>query len=112
METDVVNTKIMYEIVIDTFHTNVRKPFRRMVTPLEEKSKALDSHFVSMGERIMQIFLAEVEVSGTRVSLDLSKLKGNKIPLSLFPCQIVAVQGMNLLGRKMVAQKICEGMTY
>lgn len=47
-----------------------------------------------------------------RVELDLSHLTNNKVPYSLFPGQIVAVEGMNTSGRKMVAQRICEGAAH
>lgn len=46
---------------------------------------------------------------GTRINLDLSELKSGKQSFSLFPGQIVAVEGMNPSGRKMVAHAICEG---
>jgi len=46
---------------------------------------------------------------GARIELDLSHLKSTKVPYSLFPGQIVAVEGMNSSGRKMVAHRICEG---
>jgi DNA polymerase alpha subunit B len=46
---------------------------------------------------------------GARVEVDLSYMKSNKIPYSLFPGQIVAIEGMNCSGRKLVAQRICEG---
>src|SRR3569832_78924 len=46
---------------------------------------------------------------GQRVELDLSYLKNTKTPFSLFPGQIVAVEGMNSSGRKLVAHRICEG---
>src|SRR3569832_2438915 len=45
---------------------------------------------------------------GQRVELDLSYLKNTKTPFSLFPGQIVAVEGMNSSGRKLVAHRICE----
>jgi DNA polymerase alpha subunit B len=46
---------------------------------------------------------------GARVEVDLSYMKSNKIPYSLFPGQVVAIEGMNCSGRKLVAQRICEG---
>jgi DNA polymerase alpha subunit B len=46
---------------------------------------------------------------GQRVQVDLSYLKANKIAYSLFPGQIVAVQGMNPTGSKLTAHQICEG---
>lgn len=49
---------------------------------------------------------------GARIELDLSHLKGIKSPYSLFPGQIVAVEGMNSSGRKMIAHRICEGAAF
>jgi len=46
---------------------------------------------------------------GARVEVDLSSLKQQKLSYSLFPGQIVAVEGLNSSGRKLVAQRICEG---
>lgn len=46
---------------------------------------------------------------GARISLDVSELKKSKKSFSLFPGQIVAVEGLNTSGRKMVAHRICEG---
>lgn len=49
---------------------------------------------------------------GTRVEVDLSYMKSNKLSYSLFPGQIVAIEGMNCSGRKLVAQRICEGAPH
>ena len=49
------------------------------------------------------------ESGGTRIQLDLSQLQSNKTPFSLFPGQIVAVEGLNLSGRNMVVHRVCEG---
>jgi DNA polymerase alpha subunit B len=49
---------------------------------------------------------------GKRVNLDLSELQASKTSFSLFPGQIVAVEGMNVSGRKMVAHRICEGASH
>lgn len=49
---------------------------------------------------------------GARVDLDLQYLKSTKTPYSLFSGQIVAVEGMNTSGRKLVAHRICEGAPY
>lgn len=49
---------------------------------------------------------------GARIELDLSHLKAIKSPYSLFPGQIVAVEGMNTSGRKIVADRICEGAAH
>lgn len=49
---------------------------------------------------------------GARVELDLTYLKSTKSSFSLFPGQIVAVEGMNSSGRKMVAHRICEGAAH
>ena len=47
--------------------------------------------------------------NGARVNLDLSTLTSTSTSYSLFPGQIIAVEGLNSSGRKMVAQRICEG---
>ncbi|GKY94280.1 DNA polymerase alpha subunit B [Mayamaea pseudoterrestris] len=49
---------------------------------------------------------------GSRIELDLSLLKERQESYSLFPGQIVAVEGMNTSGRKMVAERICEGAAH
>eukprot|EP00978_Attheya_sp_CCMP212_P025673 scaffold83048_cov56-Attheya_sp.AAC.3 len=46
---------------------------------------------------------------GRRVHLDVSKLTTG---FSLFPGQIVAVEGINAYGGKMTAQRICEGSSH
>ena len=47
---------------------------------------------------------------GQRVEVDLSVMKQDpKSDFSLFPGQIVAVEGLNCSGRKLVAHRICEG---
>lgn len=46
---------------------------------------------------------------GKRVHLDLSELNSSKTSFSVFPGQIVTVEGMNVSGRKLVANRICEG---
>ena len=46
---------------------------------------------------------------GARIELDLSHLKEHKSSYSLFPGQIVAVEGLNSLGHKMTGHRICEG---
>lgn len=46
---------------------------------------------------------------GARINVDLSHLKQSKQAFSLFPGQIVAVEGMNPTGRQLVAHRICEG---
>lgn len=47
--------------------------------------------------------------NGSRVEVDLSNVKAAKESYSLFPGQIVAIEGVNTSGRKLVAQRICEG---
>jgi DNA polymerase alpha subunit B len=49
---------------------------------------------------------------GARVNVDLSHLKSSNQAYSLFPGQIVAVEGMNPTGRKLVAHRICEGAAH
>lgn len=49
---------------------------------------------------------------GARVNIDLSQLMTSKQPYSLFPGQIVAIEGMNPSGRKLIAHRICEGAPH
>ena len=49
---------------------------------------------------------------GARINVDLGNLKSKKIPFSLFPGQIVAIEGMNPTGRKIVAHSVCEGAAH
>lgn len=46
---------------------------------------------------------------GARVQVDLTHLKSD---YSLFPGQIVAIQGHNTTGRALVAQRLCEGAPH
>jgi len=46
---------------------------------------------------------------GNRVHLDVSALASSGISYSLFPGQIVAVEGINASGSRLVAERICEG---
>lgn len=47
---------------------------------------------------------------GARINVDLSHMQTtNKMPFSLFPGQVVAVEGMNGTGRKLTAHRILEG---
>ena len=50
---------------------------------------------------------------GARVEVDLSHLQADKSnSFSLFPGQIVAIEGVNSTGRKLVAHRICEGAAH
>lgn len=50
---------------------------------------------------------------GERVHVDLSEMMRNvKTSFSLFPGQIVAIEGLNISGRQMVANRICEGAAF
>ncbi|CAB9500782.1 polymerase alpha subunit B [Seminavis robusta] len=53
-------------------------------------------------------------LGGARIEMDVSLLKdGEKQKdFSLFPGQIVAVEGMNSTGRKLTAHRICEGAAH
>eukprot|EP00980_Cylindrotheca_fusiformis_P026218 scaffold15514_cov129-Cylindrotheca_fusiformis.AAC.26 len=46
---------------------------------------------------------------GSRINVDLSSLHSSKTAYSLFPGQIVAIEGMNPTGRTIVAHRVCEG---
>jgi DNA polymerase alpha subunit B len=47
---------------------------------------------------------------GARINVDLSHIQTTtKLPYSLFPGQIVALEGMNVTGRKLTAHRIVEG---
>mmetsp|Transcript_15328 Transcript_15328/g.21878 ORF Transcript_15328/g.21878 Transcript_15328/m.21878 type:complete len:530 (+) Transcript_15328:183-1772(+) len=61
--------------------------------------------------------------NGARIQIDLSMITNKNSPqntnssnpvqdLSLFPGQIVAIEGMNSTGRKLVASRICEGVPH
>jgi DNA polymerase alpha subunit B len=49
---------------------------------------------------------------GERINVDLSLVKDSKASFSLFPGQIVALEGLNVSGRKMVVSRICEGASF
>jgi len=52
-------------------------------------------------------------LGGARIEVDLSHLQNEKeVDFSLFPGQIVAVEGMNPTGRKLTAHRICEGAAH
>jgi len=155
-------------VINNQFDTNVSKPYRHMFTTLDDRSKALDHHLVTMGEEIANRYNIDKSSSassgegsndnsiaplesvgiprqdlvccigrvcneahegrinatsvvlegsrhgsgGARVNVDLSLLKEKKTSYSLFPGQIVAVEGMNSSGRKLVAHRICEGAAH
>jgi DNA polymerase alpha subunit B len=50
--------------------------------------------------------------NGMRVEVDLTNVKDSKQSYSLFPGQIVAIEGINTSGRKLLAQRICEGAAH
>ena len=50
--------------------------------------------------------------NGTRVEVDLTHMKSQNLPYSLFPGQIVAVEGVNTSGRKLIAHRICDGAAH
>lgn len=52
-------------------------------------------------------------LGGARIEMDLSSLQEDKTTnFSLFPGQVVAVEGMNSTGRKMTPHRICEGAAH
>lgn len=52
---------------------------------------------------------SRVTSGGARVEVDLRHLKSD---YSLFPGQIVAIEGYNTTGRSLVAQRLCEGAPH
>lgn len=52
-------------------------------------------------------------LGGARIEMDLSHLQEDKsTSFSLFPGQIIGVEGMNSTGRKLTAHRICEGAAH
>jgi DNA polymerase alpha subunit B len=49
---------------------------------------------------------------GARVNVDLRTLQSKKISYSLFPGQVVAIEGMNPTGRSIIAHRVCEGAAH
>lgn len=123
---------------------NVSERYRFMFTTLDERSRAIDKHLLSIQKDMCEgCFINELqpvgvpspetvwicgricnvavegkitkaniilegslsESGGRRVFLDVSELT----EYSLFPGQVVCVQGINSGGRTMVAQRIIEG---
>ena len=52
---------------------------------------------------------SQATCGGARVEVDLRHLKSD---YSLFPGQIVAIEGLNTTGRSLVAQRLCEGAPH
>ncbi|XP_049614644.1 DNA polymerase alpha subunit B [Syngnathus scovelli] len=123
----------------DTLHSSYKYMFQRLrdirnvlTEKIEELGEQLQSHFnigefspVSLPEQDCMSVLGQVccdsngklnaqsvlleagpEQGGQQVHLDLSELQ----EYSLFPGQVVAMEGMNTTGRKLVVSKLYEGI--
>ncbi|CAJ1956576.1 unnamed protein product [Cylindrotheca closterium] len=71
-----------------------------------------EAHQGKMNQTSVVIEGSSLSCGGARINVDLSTLKSEKIPYSLFSGQIVAIEGMNPTGRSVVAHRICEGAAH
>mmetsp|Transcript_8707 Transcript_8707/g.20850 ORF Transcript_8707/g.20850 Transcript_8707/m.20850 type:complete len:644 (-) Transcript_8707:254-2185(-) len=71
-----------------------------------------EAHQGKMNQTSVVIEGSSSSCGGARITVDLRTLKSKKIPYSLFPGQIVAIEGMNPTGRSIVAHRICEGAAH
>lgn len=67
-----------------------------------------ESHSGKMNSTTILLEGSRTGSNGARIAVDVSNLDN----YSLFPGQIVGVKGMNLSGRKIVAEEIVEGIDY
>mmetsp|Transcript_21166 Transcript_21166/g.42206 ORF Transcript_21166/g.42206 Transcript_21166/m.42206 type:complete len:637 (-) Transcript_21166:13-1923(-) len=65
-----------------------------------------EAHTGKLNKTTVQLEGSRSSAGGRRVELDVSELK----TFSVFPGQVVGVEGRNPGGRKMVAGKVCEGV--
>ena len=110
----VLGDEMVEEYGIGTEHSN-RGDLVPVGVPKQDKICCIgricnEAHHGRMNETSVLLEGSHHFSGGARVQLDLSELKKNKASsYSLFPGQIVAVEGMNVSGRKIVAETICEG---
>lgn len=72
----------------------------------------MQAHQGKMNQTSVVIEGSSASCGGARINVDLRSLKSKNMPFSLFPGQIVAIEGMNPTGRSIVANRICEGAAH
>jgi hypothetical protein len=81
-------------------------------SPDVDTCTTIQAHEGKLNSTSVLIEGSSASCGGARINVDLSSLKSSKTAYSLFPGQIVAIEGMNPTGRKLVANRICEGAAH
>ncbi|KAL3906563.1 MAG: hypothetical protein SGILL_009220, partial [Bacillariaceae sp.] len=90
-------------------------PLEEVNVPRQEKMTCIgrvcnEAHQGKLNASSVVLEGSSASCGGARINVDLSHMKTtNKMPYSLFPGQIVAVEGMNGTGRKITAHRVLEG---